>query len=139
MSRRMMREVTTMKCATTLMLMLPLLPIFYSAAYLDVGNLGGRFTVVPKGLEKPFRLSLEHGQYHLNVHSSEREYNFSMGRSERPLAPGQYVVRVSLWNESTDPFPPPLFWKPYDQPVVGETEIVIVSRPTTGRSTTRPQ
>jgi hypothetical protein len=122
-------------CGTGLMVMLPILPIYLGVAYLDVADTWGRFVVVPKGHETAFRLWIHPVDDWLCVRTDG-----ACKKDDKPrpsFAPGRYAVSVSLWNQNDDPFPPPLFWKPYDKPVVGETEIVIVARPTTSNVTTR--
>jgi hypothetical protein len=120
---------------TGLMAMLPILPIYLGVAYLDAADAWGRFVVIPKGRGITFHLSIHPANDWLWV-STDRACKKDE-KVRQPFAPGRYAVRVSLWNQNDDPFPPPLFWKPYDQPVVGETQVVIVDRPTTSNVTTR--
>jgi hypothetical protein len=112
-------------CGTAMMGILPLLPLLYPAALLDVGDLMGRFVVLRQGCDHEQHLLLILRDDQLATFVVGDLSRWDAGTTMRQLPAGGYHVRLRLVNEHAG-LPCPLFWKPYDGPVTAETEITIV-------------
>jgi len=102
-------------------------PVSSLGCVLDVGDSQDRYVIVKPGqpLERSIRLTPNRGRLMVqDVKVPAHPYRDWI-RLPRPLRAGSYQVRARLITETNYYFLHPLFWKPYDQPVVGETEIQI--------------
>jgi hypothetical protein len=96
-----------------------------AGALLDVGDVAGRFDVVDRGEIRESHLTIYPGvsERRIEVRSDRRQEH--KHREERAWLPAAYRLRVKLINKGNSW--PPLFWKPYDQPVEAETTIRVKS------------
>lgn len=116
------------RCGTEMLAALIVSPVVLPASLLDVADASRRFDVIKNGQERMSRIALKRSA------SSEEDslqiYHLRAGKKPTRLShvwdPGMFVIRLKLDNEHPGIFPPPLFWKPYDQPVEAETTIRIV-------------
>jgi hypothetical protein len=111
-----------------------LYPISSTGMILDVADSQSRYVIVEPGrpLERTLRLQAYRGG--LTVEDVEARSYRDWIPLPGPLREGHYHVRARLVTETNFYFVHPLFWKPYDQPVVGETDFVI--RPGAGATRT---
>jgi hypothetical protein len=102
-------------------------PITSLGDVLDVADSQDRYVIVEPGkpLERSIRLTPYRGG--LTVQDLEAPtYPYrDWIRLPSPLASGRYRVVARLITETSFYFVHPMFWHPYNKPVVGETEIVI--------------
>lgn len=111
-------------CGTPFVASVPFLPVLYPAALLDVADLSGRFVILRRGQSHHESLFLYHSAEQLQAYAVNDSEGWTPRSAPTPLPAGRYRVRVRLVNRHAG-LPSPLFWKPYDQPVVGETVLTI--------------
>lgn len=102
-----------------------LYPFSTAGCFLDVADLQHRYEIVEprRPVERSIRLEPQNGG--LAVQDLGAESYRDWINLPSPLTPGRYRVRARLVTETIFYFVHPMLWKPYDHPVVGETEIVI--------------
>jgi len=121
-------------CGTGLMpFIIPLYVCAVPVQALDVGDGLGRFDVLPRGNQQTWRLVLipedvSGGRMWLEA-AKDREPTLQEWQVAAPLPAGGYLVRVQFLSEYD--WPPPLFWAPYEHPLVATREIAVVDGPAT--------
>jgi len=121
-------------CGMGLLALVPVLPLVYTGSYLDVADTSARFDVLTPerkrfdkiqiALEAPNSIRLVLGRpirIPIGV-VLNRVANVDANQDRWPA--GEYVASLRLKNQHLG-FPPPLFWKPYSQPVQAETIVRI--------------
>jgi hypothetical protein len=117
-------------CGGAIGVLAPLFVVIVPACALDVGDGLGRFEVLVRGQQREYDLALvpyedSDGQW-LEV-GRDREADMT-GRPPSVLLPGgRYRVRAELQNQHS--FVAPLFWTPYEHPIVATSEFTIVDGP----------
>ena len=102
-------------------------PVSSLGCVLDVADSQDRYVIVKPGqpLERSIRLTPHRGGLTVQDLVAPSPPYRDWIPLPSPLRSGSYRVRARLITETSYYFVHPLFWKPYDQPIVGETEIVI--------------
>jgi hypothetical protein len=111
-------------CGTPLVASIPLLPVLYPAALLDLADVSGRFVILRQGQNHHENLLLYYSGERLHAYAVDDPESWAPSRTPTPLPAGRYQVRVRLINRHGG-LPCPLFWKPYDQPVAAEAALTI--------------
>lgn len=116
-------------CGTGLAITFPLFPVFYAVGWLDVMDVMDRYDVLEKGDVREHRIVLRtSADSWLFVATDGLQLQSAPSYSEIPSE--RYRLRVTLAN-TIDPryvmdfFPPPIFWKKFDQPIAGEVELIV--------------
>jgi hypothetical protein len=102
-------------------------PVTSTGDILDVLDSQNRYITVDPGkpLDRTIRLTPYRGGLTVqDIEAPTYPYRDWIGLPS-PLRPGRYSIRARLITETTFYFVHPLFWQPYSQPVIGETEVVI--------------
>jgi hypothetical protein len=102
-------------------------PVTSTGDMLDVLDSQNRYITVDPGkpLERSIRLTPYRGGLTVqDVEAPSYPYRDWIGLPT-PLRPGRYTVRARVITETSFYFVHPLAWKPYDKPILGETEITI--------------
>ena len=90
---------------------------------LDVADVGNRFEILETGEEKTHFLVIARSKYQpdtLKVKTAGETEEEGMAEWYK----GKYILRVKMEDaDNTFPYPAPLFWKPYTQPVEAEMAI----------------
>ncbi len=110
------------------MMLLPLAPLIWVAAALDVADIGGNYQLLAAGDHCKQSLSLTNSQSCVwTARTDDTRAVVRPGPHERwPV--GRYRVRVQL--EQQEPaWGPPIGWRLYDQAVIAAVEIEIVEDP----------
>jgi hypothetical protein len=116
-------------CGTGVMpFIIPLQLCVVPVVALDVGDGLGRFVLIPRGKQRTHQLNLipyDVSDTHVWVVVAEdREPTREPWQAAALLPAGRYVVRVELLNQYS--WPAPLFWTPYEHPIVATTEFTII-------------
>jgi len=108
-------------------------PVSSTGMLLDVLDSQSRYVTVDprRPIERLLRLTAYRGGLAVQDFESPFHPYKDWIPLPNPLGPGRYHVRARLVTETSYYFAHPLFWKPYDKPVIGETEIVIGGSVTT--------
>ena len=118
------------RCGLQRLVVLFTWPVLLPASLLDVTDVGRRFDIIDHSQERWKTLALtsleRQGQRYVRSRRIRCGQNIAKIESQWP--PGEYCIRLQLINRHTGPYPPPLFWKPYDRPVEAETTVRIVER-----------
>ncbi len=119
-------------CGGAIGVLAPLFVVIVPACALDVGDGLGRFEVLVRGQQREYDLALvpyeDSGGQWLEV-GRDREADMT-GRPPSVLLPGgRYRVRVELQNQHS--FVAPLFWTPYEHPLVATSEFTVIDGPAT--------
>ncbi len=102
-------------------------PVSSTGFILDVLDTQNRYVIVEprRPLERTLRLTPYRGGLTIqDIEAPTYPYRDWI-RLPNPLRSGRYRIRARLVTETSFYFVHPLFWKPYDHPTIGETEIVI--------------
>jgi hypothetical protein len=114
-------------CGTGLMALAPLFVVIVPVCALDIGDGLGRFEALPRGEQRKHQLTLvpyeDPGGRWLEV-GRDREPDMAGRPPMVSLPGGRYRVRVEFQNEYS--FVAPLFWAPYEHPLVATSEFAIV-------------
>lgn len=114
-------------------LFLMICPWVIPIAWMDVADLQQHFDVMNPNDFRSRELSLSAYESQGKAYISDCSFAHHL-----ELAPGTYQLTVTLDNRYEPGIVPPLFWKPYDQPVSATIPITIVPGTTSG-PTTQPE
>lgn len=121
------------KCGMEYAFLIPLYPVIFAGACLDVADVGGRYVVVSPHheygmtfdvVERPY-CEIGPGSLAFGLLSVHTDNCDSAEEAAWRLPPGRYRVRVRIEPDPAQWLPPPLFWSVYGEPVEASTEFVV--------------
>jgi hypothetical protein len=128
------KSPTTAFCGTGAWETLIFFPWLFLVAYLDMADVGDRFDVLEPNQSQSYDKSLSLVETRDSTRLMVEHPDDWRHATQRALPPGNYELTVRLDNRHPHWLPPPLFWKPYDQPVSATIPISIVAGTTSGPS-----
>ncbi len=111
-------------CGNAYLLVAPFQPLIITGKFLDVANLGDRFSVLDAGdqQERKFAIQMTERGFQV-VHLNHQKEPLHMIDA---LPPGRYRISATLSNARRSHDPPPLFWNIYGQAVSDSKEFEVL-------------